>query len=88
LAPYFEKIILSEDASIQKPHKEIFNFALKNTNSRRSESLMIGDCYEADIEGAYNAKIDQLWFNPGNLPCKTILPTYQVRTLSEIQRLL
>jgi putative hydrolase of the HAD superfamily len=88
LAPYFEKIILSEDASIQKPHKEIFNFALKNTNSRRNESLMIGDCYEADIEGAYNAKIDQLWFNPGNLPCKTIVPTYQVRVLSEIQRIL
>ena len=85
LASYFEKIILSEDASIQKPHKEIFDFALKNTNSRRSESLMIGDCYEADIEGAYYAKIDQLWFNPSNLPCKTIIPTYQVRTLNEIR---
>ena len=37
LAPYFEKIILSEDVSIQKPHKEIFDFALINTNSRRNE---------------------------------------------------
>ena len=88
LAPYFEKIILSEDASIQKPHKEIFDFALKNTNSRRNESLVIGDCYEADIEGAYNAKIDQLWFNPDNLPCKTIISTYQVQTLSEIPGIL
>ena len=85
LSSYFEKIILSEDAKIQKPHKEIFDFALKNTNSRRRESLMIGDCFEADIEGAYHAKIDQLWFNPGNLPCKKIIPTYQVRTLGEIQ---
>ena len=88
LAPYFEKIILSEDANIQKPHKQIFDFALKNTNSRRNESLMIGDCYEADIEGAHHAKIDQLWFNPSSLPCKTIIPTYQVRTLGEIQRIL
>jgi len=88
LAPYFEKIILSEDANIQKPHKEIFDFALKNTNSRRNESLMIGDCYEADIEGACNAKIDQLWFNPDLLPCKTIMPTFQVRTLGEIQGIL
>ena len=88
LEPYFEKIILSEDASIQKPHKEIFDFALKNTNSRRNETLMIGDCYEADIEGACYAKIDQLWFNPDNLPCKKIIPTYQTLTLSEIQSIL
>ena len=31
-------MILSEDACIQKPHKGIFDFALKNTNSRRSEA--------------------------------------------------
>ena len=29
LAPYFKRMILSEDACIQKPHKEIFDFALK-----------------------------------------------------------
>lgn len=68
LAPYFERMILSEDANIQKPHKGIFDFALKNTNSRRSESLMIGDSWEADIIGAYQSKIDQIWLNPEGLP--------------------
>ena len=88
IASYFEKLILSEDANIQKPHKEIFDFALKNTNSRRSESIMIGDSLEVDIEGAWHAKIDQLWFNPDNLPCQKITPTYQVRTLIEIRDIL
>ncbi|MDR0794992.1 MAG: YjjG family noncanonical pyrimidine nucleotidase [Tannerella sp.] len=88
LACYFEKVILSEDANIQKPHKEIFDFALTNTNSRRNESLMIGDCLEADIEGAYHAKIDQLWYNPDNHFCKRIVPTFQVRTLGEIGEIL
>ena len=88
IAFYFEKIILSEDANIQKPHKEIFDFALRNTNSRRSESIMIGDSLEVDIEGAWHAKIDQLWFNPDKLPCKHIIPTYQVNTLKEIQDIL
>jgi putative hydrolase of the HAD superfamily len=88
LASFFEKVILSEDANIQKPHKEIFDFALQNTNSRRNESLMIGDCLEADIEGAFHAKIDQLWYNPENKPFKRIVPTYQVRTLSEIEKIL
>jgi putative hydrolase of the HAD superfamily len=85
LASYFERLILSEDANIQKPHKEIFDFALKNTNSRRTESLMIGDSLEIDVEGAWFAKIDQIWYNPENLPFNRIMPTYQVRTLSEIR---
>jgi putative hydrolase of the HAD superfamily len=88
LAPYFEKIILSEDAGVQKPHKAIFDFALINTNSRRNESLMIGDSREADIEGAYHAGIDQLWLNPGNLPDKDFTPTWQVRSLAEIREIL
>ena len=89
LAPYFERIILSEDISIQKPHKEIFDFALKNTNSRRVESLMIGDSLEADIVGAQNAKIDQMWLNIKNLPPNNnIIPTFSVHSLAEIKEIL
>lgn len=88
LAPYFEKMILSEDACIQKPHKGIFDFALKNTNSRRSETLMIGDSWEADIVGAHNSKIDQLWLNSEGLPAKGFTPTYTVRSLEEIKSIL
>lgn len=88
LAPYIEKMILSEDANIQKPHKEIFDFALKNTNSRRKESLMIGDSWETDITGAHNAKIDQLWLNPSGVPPQGFIPTYTVTSLKEIKQIL
>ncbi|MDR2765187.1 MAG: YjjG family noncanonical pyrimidine nucleotidase [Tannerella sp.] len=88
LTTYFEKLILSEDACIQKPNRAIFDYALINTNSRRNESLMIGDSWEADIEGARHAGIDQLWFNPGRLPVKGFLPTYEVRFLSEVRTIL
>jgi putative hydrolase of the HAD superfamily len=88
LASYFDRVILSEDAGIQKPHKEIFDFALKNTNSRRRETLMIGDSWEADIAGARQAGIDQLWFNPQNLPPGDFIPTYTVRSLAAIQDIL
>lgn len=88
LSPYFERIILSEDVSIQKPHKEIFDYALKNTNSRRTESVMIGDSWDADITGAQNAKMDQIWLNPGKLEAKGIQPTFTILTLSEIKEIL
>jgi len=88
LYPYFEKIILSEDANIQKPHKGIFDFALKNTNSRRKESIMIGDSWEADIMGAWQSKIDQIWLNPANLLEKEFTPTYQVNSLNQIKEIL
>lgn len=88
LAPYFERMVLSEDAGIQKPHKEIFDFALKNTNSRRTESLMIGDSWDADIVGAKNSKMDHIWLNPENIPAKDFEPTYTVKSLAEIKEIL
>jgi putative hydrolase of the HAD superfamily len=88
LAPYFLRMILSEDAGIQKPHKKIFDFALVNTNSRRCETLMIGDSWEADIAGARNAGIRQLWFNPEGLPANGFTPTYTVYSLAEIKDIL
>lgn len=88
IAPYIEKMILSEDANIQKPHKGIFDYALITTNSRRKESIMIGDSWEADIEGARQSKIDQIWYNPGKIDVKSFQPTYQVCTLAEIEKIL
>lgn len=88
LAPYIDRMILSEDAGIQKPHKAIFDFALINTNSRRRESLMIGDSWEADIVGAHHSRIDQIWLNPHQLPAEGFTPTHTVRSLSEIQDIL
>ena len=88
LAPYFEKMILSEDAGIQKPHKGIFDYALKNTNARKKESLMIGDSWDADIVGGYDYKMDQLWFNPEGSAADGFEPTYTVRSLQEIKHIL
>lgn len=81
---YFERIILSEDAEIQKPHKGIFDYALINTNSKRNESVMLGDSWDADIVGAYNSKIDQIWFNPKCEEPKGFVPTVTIKDLKEI----
>lgn len=88
LTPYFEKVILSEDAHIQKPNREIFRYALKTTNSRLNESLMIGDSWDADIVGGKNAGMDQLWFNPYKFPHEGFDPTFMVDSLLDIKEIL
>ncbi|MEI7677748.1 MAG: HAD-IA family hydrolase, partial [Bacteroidales bacterium] len=45
-----------------KPDKRIFEHALQLNGANASETIMIGDSYEADILGAQNAGIDQIYF--------------------------
>jgi putative hydrolase of the HAD superfamily len=88
LTPYFDQIILSEDAGVNKPHPNIFDYALKKAQANRKQTLMIGDSWEADIQGAHNAQINQIWFNPQQTPSKQFTPTHTVQTLIEITTIL
>ncbi len=64
IAHFFEKVFISEEIKAPKPSKEIFEYAIKTTNARKTESLMIGDSWETDILGAQNAGIDQIYYCP------------------------
>jgi len=57
---FFDKIFISEEIKSAKPHREIFEYALKSTNSKKKKSIMIGDSWETDILGARNYGIDQI----------------------------
>jgi len=58
---YFEEIINSESASARKPDPAIFEFALNKASANKEESLMIGDDWDADILGARDFGIDQVY---------------------------
>ena len=64
LRPYFDKIFISEELKVPKPGREIFEYAIKSSNSKKSTSLMIGDDWEVDIEGALKYGIDAIYFAP------------------------
>lgn len=64
LSKFFTKIFISEEIKAPKPSPEIFLHALKNSNARKEESLMIGDSWEVDIVGAMNVGIDQVYYTP------------------------
>ncbi|MFC1553836.1 YjjG family noncanonical pyrimidine nucleotidase [candidate division KSB1 bacterium] len=61
---FFDAIIISEDAGVMKPHPDIFRYALKQIGCSRSECVFIGDSANDDINGAENAGINSIWFNP------------------------
>lgn len=49
---YFKTITDSDSVGIKKPNPQIFEFALKKANVKPENSVMIGDCIEADAKGA------------------------------------
>lgn len=87
IAPYIDRIILSEDAGINKPHRKIFQYAFSVTNTRACESIMIGDSWEADIIGAFNAGIASIWFNPNQIPLPNNAPQHPTHTISRLEEL-
>jgi YjjG family noncanonical pyrimidine nucleotidase len=89
LEQYFAHVVLSEAAQALKPDKRIFEYALQLNNANASETIMIGDSYEADIVGAQNAAIDQIYFNPKlTQPDKNKPSTFHVNSLSKIMDIL
>ncbi|MDY0987327.1 YjjG family noncanonical pyrimidine nucleotidase [Flavobacterium sp. CFBP9031] len=63
LGGYFSTITNSELAGVKKPNSIIFDYALKLANTSKESSIMIGDDFEADVNGALNAGIDAIFFN-------------------------
>ena len=76
LKKYFDKVFISEEVGAQKPHKKIFEHAVKSMNAPKKKSLMIGDSWEADIIGARMFGMDQVYYCPlgGTQPSAADLP--------------
>ena len=87
LRDYFDTIILSEDAGVNKPSPLYFDYALKASGANRKTTIMIGDNLQTDIQGARNAGFDTILFNRWNVEPADI-PTYTVMSLHEITSIL
>ncbi|MDP4274406.1 MAG: YjjG family noncanonical pyrimidine nucleotidase [Bacteroidota bacterium] len=84
---FFEKIITSDIAKSQKPNSGIFEYALNSVNAKKSESLMVGDDFNADIVGSHNFGIDQVFYNQKDQQFKPIF-TYEISSLRELKGIL
>lgn len=89
LFDYFDHIILSEDAGVNKPSPLFFSYAFSVTGADPEHTVMIGDNPETDIQGAHNAGLRTIYLNrqkAEETPCPWA--DHTVSTLAEIKELL
>ena len=87
IADYFIEVITSEASNSLKPHKDIFEYALKNANATVAESIMIGDNESADIQGGINIGMDTVFVNHIQAT-PTVPATYTITHLKELESIL
>lgn len=63
---YFKTITNFEKVGVKKPNSLIFEYALDLAQAKRENSIMIGDCIEADVQGALDVGLDAILFNENN----------------------
>lgn len=83
---YFETITSADEINIRKPQPEIFEYALKKGGAKKEDSIMIGDDWIADVEGALAFGMDAIFFDRFNDDFDAGVKT--VKELKEIINLL
>lgn len=58
----FEFILTSSNYIFRKPHKRLFDLALEKADLKPDEVWYIGDQYECDIKGSFNAGLFPVWY--------------------------
>ncbi len=92
LAPLFpdERVFISEEIGFRKPEKEYFDAVLDalGAATRKGEVLVLGDSLTSDIQGAFNAKLDSLWFNRSGTRPGPVRPTWEACNFAQASSLL
>ena len=83
LTNYFTHVVTSEKSNSLKPKKEIFEYALNEAGAQLHQSIMLGDNLDADIQGAINAGMDNVFVNHIETTT-TLQPTFTITHLNQL----
>lgn len=86
LGGYFKTVTNSELAGVKKPNSIIFDYAVNLAQASKENSIMIGDCLDADVNGALNAGLDAIFFNEKNIEVSQDIK--QIKHLLELKKYL
>ena len=83
----FEFIITSSHYIFRKPNKRIFDLALEKAQLQPEEVWYIGDQYECDVKGSFNAGLRPVWYiGAMELPYTEDKNILTVKTWSELKQ--
>lgn len=83
LSPYFSSIIVSEAVQLRKPDPAIFLLACQQLNVQPEQCLFIGDNEIVDVQGAQQAGMTAVWYNPQKHLSSTTIQ-HSIQSMSEI----
>ncbi len=83
---FFDVVVNSEMAGVKKPNPEIFELALQMASAAPSNSVMVGDNLEADIQGAFNLGLKTIHLQDSQEPLHDLGKI--INTLGEIKNIL
>ncbi len=82
LHDFFDEIYISSDMGVKKPNKQAFKSVIQDNKLDKKKTVMIGNDYATDIEGANRAGIDSVMIktNIVNKSAKPVKSTYTIET--------
>lgn len=85
---YFKKYFISDDMGVHKPQKEFFERVVEEIGSfDHGDYLVVGDSLTSDIKGAVDFGIDSCYFDPHGIGAEGISPTYTIRKLTDLLKI-
>ena len=81
---YFRKIFSSSDIGLEKPHPGFFRALFHDLPFEPHETVMIGDSYLKDIEGAKDAGMKTVFLNRNSLAGDFVKADFQIRNMSDL----
>lgn len=88
LAHRFSFIITSAEYGFRKPHRRIYQAAVRKMGLEPKDIWFIGDKLEYDIKGAINYGLYPVWYNSRNEPGNSDYEYLEIKSLSELKEII
>ena len=88
LAPYFDVVLTSEEAGIEKPSPKIFKLILEKLQVKSSETIMVGDNPDRDILGANKMRMTSVLMRRDMKNTTKAKPTHTITDIRDLKDIL
>ena len=88
IGKYIDYLITSETIGCKKPDQDFYLKTLEIINNEKHECIVIGDSWEVDILGAYNAGIKSIWLNRYAAKCPNPNITIEINSYENTEEII